>query len=42
MIKYERDKNSPSERIAKNDNDKDNEAGWLTKKTFYVPYRHHR
>ena len=42
MIKCERDNNSPSERIEKNDNDKDNEAGGLTKKTFYVHYRHHR
>jgi len=37
MIKYERDKISPSERIAKNDKDKNNEAGRLIKKTFMFP-----
>ncbi len=41
MNKCEKDKYSLSKRIAKNDNDIDNEAGWLTRKTLSIPYRHH-
>ena len=37
MYKCEKDGDSLSKRIAENDDDIDNEAGWLTKRLFMFP-----